>query len=209
MHFSLPASYSAYATRQEVRAAVDHILNSKHLHVPHDLDWNQLPDFHAAVLAAHQVRCDYASALCGLWDEVWQKALNSSDLELAPLSIAETQEWSGFALDTQSVWASKWLCRNFRKKDFYICLGVWLEIKEARLGLWFGDEEGTSETPSLLSAMTGDWSCELEDQGDEFFYTRAGVARLCGDRVELDRELDRLNFVARRALEKIVERTAA
>ena len=50
-----------------VRSAVNHILDSKKLEVPADLEWDRLPDFHAAVLAAHQARCDYATALHGLW----------------------------------------------------------------------------------------------------------------------------------------------
>ena len=204
MHFSLPASYSAYATRQEVRAAVDHILDGKHLHVPHDLDWDQLPDFHAAVLAAHQVRCDYASALCCLWDKVWQTALDSSGLELEPLSIAETQDWGELALDTQSVWASGWFSRLFRKNGLYVDLEVDLEVSGARLSLWFGDYSGEkNQTADLLSPTAG-WDPLPEDEDDGYFYTGKKVAPVSSDGVKLDR----LKAAANLALKRIAEFTA-
>ena len=76
-NFTLPESYCAYLEDAAVRSAIDHILDGKKLEVPADLEWDRLPDFHAAVLAAHQVRCDYANALHGLWSKVWQPALEN------------------------------------------------------------------------------------------------------------------------------------
>ena len=120
MHFSLPESFAAYVSQRDVKAAVDHILNSKSLEVPADLDWEHLPDFHAAVLAAYQVRSDYATALHQLWNEVWQPVLDSSDIEIQALSIAETQEWSSTHADTGNAWKDEEFYRSFRKNSFLI-----------------------------------------------------------------------------------------
>ena len=66
-NITLPESYRAYCKDTAIRSAVDHILKrEKKLEVPPDLEWCRLPDFNAAVLAAHQVRCDFATALHGL-----------------------------------------------------------------------------------------------------------------------------------------------
>ena len=204
MLFLLPPSYAAYAAQKEVRAAVDHVLGSKQLDVPSDLDWDQLPDFHAAVLAAHQVRCEYASALCGLWDEIWQKALDSSGLEFEALSVAETQEWQmrewkSSQLETNDVWDSKWFSRPLRKNGFCVYLGVWLEISGVRLGLWFARESDDQDKTPNLSLEKINWSRALED--DDYYYTGKGIAPISGDGIELDG----LNDAAKQALAAIDE----
>ena len=154
MHFSLPESFAAYVSQRDVKAAVDHILNSTSLEVPADLDWEHLPDFHAAVLAAYQVRSDYATALHQLWNEVWQPVLDSSDIEIQALSIAETQEWSSTHADTGNAWKDEEFYRSFRKNSFLIILGVGLHSTEARLYLWFGDEQGENSKAEELSLPT-------------------------------------------------------
>ena len=113
-HFTLPESYCAYCNDNAVQAAVDHILDvaGENLEVPPDLEWCRLPDFNAAVLGAHQVRCDYATALHGLWIKVWQHALDHCGFaaRLVPLSFQQHQELleqdllSYFPYDTYSLW---------------------------------------------------------------------------------------------------------
>ena len=62
--YQIPESYRAYCTNPAVRTAVDHILSkSNKLDVPSDIEWDELPKFHRAVLSAHQVRCEYAMYL--------------------------------------------------------------------------------------------------------------------------------------------------
>ena len=98
MPVQIPESYRAYRTDRAVRTAVDHILESKSLSVPADLEWDDLPKFHRAVLSAHQVRCEFAIFLHELWDEVWQPAVERSEMELTPYTVADTQEYGGYAL---------------------------------------------------------------------------------------------------------------
>ena len=69
MPVQIPESYRAYCTDRAVRAAVDHIL-SESLDVPPDLEWDELPKFHQAVLSAHQVRCEYAIFLHEIWKPI-------------------------------------------------------------------------------------------------------------------------------------------
>ena len=203
MHFSLPESFAAYVSQRDVKAAVDHILNSKSLEVPADLDWEHLPDFHAAVLAAYQVRSDYATALHQLWNEVWQPILDSSDIEIQALSIAETQEWSSTHADTGNAWKDEEFYRSFRKNSFLIILGVGLHSNEARLYLWLGDEQGENskaEELSLPTSEASDWYLEGEGS-DEWGYTSEGLAPIRNRCVELDR----LRAAAKRAVAKIIE----
>ena len=206
MLFALPESYAAYATQKDVRAAVDHILNSKSLEVPSDLEWNQLPDLHAAVLAAHQVRSEYASALQRLWQEVWQASLDECGFEAEACSITEQQGLLGYCVDTKSIWEDRQFVRSFRNRRFGIELAVTLDINKAQLWMWFGDEvyeNGDSER--LLQSAT-DWYVE-EDEGDELFYgwTKKELAPMSGGNVELDR----LNIAAAQALERMTEIVAS
>ena len=60
MPFKIPESYLAYCTDRAVKLAVEHILEYETPGVPADLEWNDLPEFHRAVLSAHQVRCEFA-----------------------------------------------------------------------------------------------------------------------------------------------------
>lgn len=116
MTFKLPESYRAYGTDAAVRTAVDHILDSKSLSLPADIDWRGLPAFHRAVLSAHQVRCEYAIFLVEFWDAVWKPALDAFDFgtALEPLTVAESQEWCAQDLDTNTIWAQSWFGRSFK-----------------------------------------------------------------------------------------------
>ena len=109
-NFPLPETYCAYCKDTAVQSAVDHILNrGKKLDVPPDLEWCRLPDLHAAVLGAHQVRCDFAIALHGLWIKVWQHALDHCGFmdSLEPQSLYEQQqEDDAYSCDTYSLWDS-------------------------------------------------------------------------------------------------------
>ena len=200
MHFSLPESFAAYVSQRDVKAAVDHILDSKSLEVPADLGWEHLPDFHAAVLAAYQVRSDYATSLHQIWNEVWQPVLDSSDIEIQALSIVEAQEWGNVHVDTENVWRNEELYRYFRKNGSLIILGVGLDSNEARLYLWFGDEQGENSKAEKLSLPASDWYLE-EEGSEEWGYTSKGLAPIRNGCVELDR----LRAAAKRAVTKIIE----
>ena len=109
MPFAMPESYRAYYTDTAVRTAVDHILASTGkgaLRLPSDIDWEDLPAFHRAVLSAHQVRSEFSVFLIDLWNAVWQRALAECGFHSGRVdwTVSQTEEWSAAQLDTHSVW---------------------------------------------------------------------------------------------------------
>ena len=197
MPCALPESYSAYVADAAVRTAVDHILDRGTIEVPETLGWNQLPDLHTADLGAHQVRCKYASALLCLWNAVWQRALDQFDScqDIEPLSIYETQQWYGLSFDPTSLWDDSVFARGYRIARFKMGLGVTLDVRQARLCLWFGSEDDHDRVDNRLSP--DDWDPDFDDTFG--YWTTKDMARIADGHVELDR----LNSVADRALAAI------
>ena len=108
MCIELPPSYRAYLSDAAVRTAVDRILSADSrtpLALPADIEWQGLPAFHRAVLSAHQVRCEFAVFLIGLWDAVWKQALEKWEFggELESRTVASMQGWQETKLDTNTV----------------------------------------------------------------------------------------------------------
>lgn len=200
--FPLPESYASYVADLAVRTAVDHILGNQLLQVPEILDWNELPGLHAADLAAHQVRCDYASALQGLWEAVWQTAIDKAPIrqELEAWSIADTANWYGVGFDSMSLWQNAVFARAYTREDSHIGLGVSLDIREARLTFWFGDEDDQDLAAGLLPQ--DEWDPEPGDYGH---WSMAGLAPIREGSDPLKRcvPLTGLNAAAARALAAI------
>ena len=198
-NFTLPESYCAYCKDRAVRSAVDHILDARNLEVPADLEWCRLPDFHAAVLGAHQVRCDFATALHGLWIKVWQHALDDCGFadSLEPLSLHEQQERSDYPCDTYSLWVPGILERVYDAGDHKIGLGVCVATKQAWLAIWLLDGQENDLTPNLV--LGEDWVSELDDKG--YLWSHDELARFSNDGCCIP--LDPLNRAARQALEQI------
>ena len=46
MTLKIPESYRAYCTDAAVRTAVEHLLGTKTLGLPADIEWKDLPAFH-------------------------------------------------------------------------------------------------------------------------------------------------------------------
>ncbi len=202
MPFALPDSYASYVADPAVRTAVEHILDSRSLKVPDELDWDRLPDFHAAVLAAHQVRCDYASALQGLWDAVWQRAIDETGIGegLQAWSIADTAGWFGVRFDAEFLFRENVFARVYTKGDFHIDLGVslgpGLDLRETHLTFWFGDENNKDLAAELLPR--DEWD-SLDPDAGYGYWSRRGLARMDAGEVPLER----LNAAAARALSAI------
>ena len=200
-NFTLPESYCAYCKDAAVRSAVDHILNrGKKLEVPPDLEWCRLPDFHAAVLAAHQVRCDYATALHGLWKKVWQHALDHCGFtdSLEPWSLHEQQERYAYPCDTYSLWDPGILLeRVYDAGDHKIGLGVCVDTKQTWLAIWLLDGQENDLTANL--ALGDDWVSELDNE--EYLWSRDELARFSSDGRCIP--LGPLNRAARQALKQI------
>ena len=199
-NFTLPESYRAYCKERAVQSAVDHVLNcGRRLEVPADLEWDRLPDFHAAVLAAHQVRCDFATALHELWSRVWQPALDDCGFadSLEPLSLHEQQELLDDPCDTYSLWDPGVLERVYDRGDHRIGLGVWVDTEQAWLAIWLLDGQGNDRTATL--ALGDDWVSELDDEG--YLCSRDELARFSNDGCCIP--LEPLNRAAQRALQEI------
>ena len=147
MPVQVPESYRTYCADHTVRTAVDHILDSKKLGVPADLEWNHLPDFHRAVLSAHQVRCEFAIFLHELWNAVWQPVVNGRGF--ASKTVAGAQEWGEYNLDTYSIWTLGWFGRVYDIADtnYGFGLGTSADTERVQLSLylWDGESARTSE----------------------------------------------------------------
>ena len=200
-NFTLPETYCAYCKDAAVQSAVDHILNrGKKLDVPPDLEWCQLPDLHAAVLGAHQVRCGFATALHGLWIKVWQHALDHCgfDDSLEPQSLYEQQQ-QGYAYpcDTYSLWDSGILERVYDAGDHKIGLGVCVATKQVWLAIWLLEGQENDLTADLT--LGDDWVSELDDVG--YLWSDDELARFSNDGCCIP--LDPLNRAARKALKQI------
>ena len=206
MHITLPESFRAYASRNDVRTAVDHILNfnsRKKLEVPPDLDWDKLPEFHSAVLAAHQVHCDYAILLHTLWNEVWGTALRSADANLEPLSIAEAHDYEGADLYAYSIWENWEYGRYFQgngRSERVFWLSVYLDRKEAALCLW------AEKRKALRAAISAKgWNSEPEKGEDgKRCRTKKGSAPIRKGELELCR----LVLAAEGALTRLADHAA-
>ena len=184
MPFCLPESYASYVADSAVMTAVEHILGSKSLEVPEGLDWGQLPDFHAAVLAAHQVRCDFASAVQGLWDAVWGKAIDEAGIgkDLEAWSIPDTADWYGLGFDAVSLFQNGIFARAYTREDSYIGLGVSLDLREARLIFWFGTKNEEDLAADHWPQVG--WDAETWDYG---YRSQKGLARIEAGCVPLKR----------------------
>ena len=199
-NFTLPESYCAYCKDTAVQSAVDHILNrGKKLDVPPGLEWCRLPDLHAAVLGAHRVRCDFATALHGLWIKVWRHALDDCGFadSLEPRSLHEQPEPSAYPCDTYSLWDPGILERVYDGGDHKIGLGVCIDTKQVWLAIWLLDGQRKDLTANL--ALGNDWVSELDDKG--YRWSRDKFARFSNDGGCIP--LDPLNRAARSALKQI------
>ncbi len=206
MRIALPESYRAYASRKDVMTAVDHVLSCngrKKLEARQDWGWEKLPEFHTAVLAAHQVRCDYAILLHELWDMVWRTAMQSVGSNLAPLSIAEAHDYDGTAglYGCYSIWENWEFGRYVRRKGRRFWLSVCLDRTEASLWLWAGKGEFKQDVKTLKAAIpTKGWKSEPEKyNGYSYVRTRKGIAPIRNG----DLELSCLVAAAERALTKL------
>ena len=179
MPVQIPESYRAYCTDRAVKTAVDHILESKKtLGVPADLEWADLPKFHKAVLSAHQVQCEFAIFLYELWDEIWQPAVERSEMERSPYTVADTQEYGGYALDTYSIWKNSWFTRVFdipiADPVYVLDIGAYVDDEnrvELSLQLW--DLENKKDITNELGL--GDWQ-PREDIDDDYVYSSRELA---------------------------------
>lgn len=185
--YQIPESYRAYCTDPAVRTAVDHILDkSGKLDVPPDIEWDELPKFHRAVLSAHQVRCEYANYLIDLWKCIWQTALDECGFEATSRTIAETVEWMDYKLDTYTVWKNGFLRVLDIRGDqhFTLALGTYTE-SDGQIRLWLAFWNDPDEVSRLDELDLGNGWGEVDEDG--YVYTCIGLAPIGDDgTVDLD-----------------------
>jgi len=198
MPFTFTKSYRTYLKDPAARSAVDYILGSKKPEVPADLEWDRLRDFHAAVLAAHQVRCEYAIALHDRWNKVWEPALKDCGFadSLEPLLYNESQEYDSYPSDTYSLWGEPVLDRVYASNGRKLGLGVWDATEQAYLTLWLLNGQGEDLTARLEQNLAQDdgWT-----RKDGYLYSREGLAPIKDGEIALDP----LNCAAKRALRDV------
>lgn len=191
MPIQVPESYRAYCKDRAVQGAVNHILNAKSLHVPADLEWDDLPNFHRAVLAARQVQCEYAIFVHELWNAVWKPALDAHGIgkKLMPRTIADTEEQYNQKLDTYTLWYNEWFGQalDIADKNLVLCPGVGVNATDLdkvllRLSLW-----NTKDNVDLITGLdlSADW--RSEDVEDGWARTRKELAPIADDgSIDLD-----------------------
>ena len=184
MPIQVPESYRAYCKNRAVQEAVDHILG-KSLHVPADLEWDDLPSFHRAVLAAHQARCEYAIFLHELWNAVWKPALDAHGFgkKLKPRTIADTEEQCNQKLDTHTLWFQAWFGQalDIADTNLVLCPGVTVDETDLdkvllRFSLW-----NTEDNVDLITGLDlgADW--RSEDVEDGWARSRTELAPIADD----------------------------
>ncbi|MCY3626635.1 MAG: hypothetical protein OXG88_03230 [Gammaproteobacteria bacterium] len=208
MCINLCESLKSYFGDTTVKGAVDSILENK-FSIPQDIDWPDLPGLHKAVLAAYQVRCDFALFLLELWDSVWQASLTNSDLggELVPITLQQTQESGDMKFDPENIWNDRWYQRSFettaRGKQYELYLGI--EVSRERhpnlqLYLYLWDCKKEEDVTKNLDMMDAQWQTLTEEEG-QIGYTKS-LASYCQDG-KID--LVRLQETAKGALLTIYE----
>ena len=185
MPIQVPESYRAYCKDRAVQEAVNHILNAKSLPVPADIEWDDLPKFHRAVLAARQVQCDYAIFVHELWNAVWKPALDARGFgkKLKPWTIADTQEQCNQKLDTHTLWYQAWFSQVLDIADTNLMLFPGVGIGEAALDkvrLWLSLRD-TKDNVDLITGLDlgADW--RSEDVEDGWALSRRELAPIADD----------------------------
>ena len=185
MPIQVPESYRAYCKDRAVQEAVNHILDAKSLHVPADIEWDDLPKFHRAVLAARQVQCDYAIFVHELWNAVWKPALDARGFgkKLKPWTIADIQEQCNQKLDTHTLWYQAWFSQVLDIADTNLVLFPGVGIGEAALDkvrLWLHLRD-TKDDVDLITGLDlgADW--RSEDVEDGWARTRRELAPIADD----------------------------
>lgn len=116
-NFELPESVFRCLTERKIRAGVDSVLQSGTKKLPSGLEWEELPQYYEAVLAACRVQVDWVLAQEQLWRSVWP----SKPLGWAPVSVEEQSvgEYDGF-VSIDNCWSEKWFGRYFTRPSAHV-----------------------------------------------------------------------------------------
>lgn len=108
----LPPSVFQYLTVPKLRAGVDSVLEYGGKKLPPGLEWDELPQYFRAAVAAIAVRVDWALAMEELWRCVWPGEL----IGWSPVSI-DNQSTPDFGahVSIDLCWTDEWFGRCFTR----------------------------------------------------------------------------------------------
>jgi hypothetical protein len=108
----LPQSVVQYLTEPKLRAGVDSVLEYGARKLPPGLEWDELPQYFRAALAANHVQVDWALAHEELWRCVWPSEL----VGWSPASLDEqsTRDFDAH-VSIDNSWSDEWLWRCFTR----------------------------------------------------------------------------------------------
>ena len=152
MIYILPESVFRYLKEPSVQGGVDAVLEYGIKKLPPGLEWEELPQYNRAALAAVSVQVDWSLALHDLWSAIWPESVsgwrpltldeqNTGDYA-AQISIAQCwdQEWFGRCFIKLSVTGSGGGKRR-QADPPVLCLGVSLSREGFSVGFSIDDPE--------------------------------------------------------------------
>ena len=134
---SVPESVLAYFNKPSVATAIDLLLTGKQHKVPDALQWQEVPSFYSACLAARQAQVEYAVFLAQLWTAIWQDGPKGWH----PCPPA-SQGRKDLSIGVENIWECRCFSRRFERDGRAIELYVYLGTAQAgvQLGVWFADK---------------------------------------------------------------------
>lgn len=105
----LPDALASYISETRIRRAVDLLLGDPE--VPEQIEWDEIPAFFDALVAAQQVQADHARTLVELWRRVWESHLGP---DLVPMTAADQVEFDWYGPTHVVMWDESCFGRGFR-----------------------------------------------------------------------------------------------
>lgn len=164
---TVPESVLAYFSQSAVRTSVDLLLSGKEPKVPIDLQWDEVPSFYRACLAARQVQAEFAIFTEQLWREVWDDVPQ----EWRPCAPGRPDR-PDLAVGLSTIWNEGCFGRRFEKGGFAVetSVGLWANTG-FQLGLLLYDRK---ERVVLREDELDGWSSE----GCDTFWTQEQITPL-------------------------------
>ncbi len=135
-----------YLTQPRIRTAVDSVLDYGVKKLPPGLEWEELPQFYRAALAASSVQVEWALTLEDLWRRTWPATV--AGWTALSVDVQNTRDLSA-QVGVEKCWDEGWFGRCFTRPairaaqprggrhadDPVVCLGVSLALEGVAIGL--------------------------------------------------------------------------
>lgn len=190
MSFELRESVFRYLTEPEVETGVDALTDQGLKKLPSSLDWGEIPKFYRALLAANQVKIEWAISHEELWRVIWSEPLTGWQ-SLSPDDQQDLDEEA--AVTVENCWSESWFGRAFRKPKRAETL--WASVSIQRQGLSVGLAIFRKSTPLVRSMDGFEYDAKAKS-----VWTNAGDVR-----IERQPDLQPLRAKATAAISQIEE----